>query len=123
MRVCPICREGATHFCKCPKSDSTCKNGHEWHYCVAHDEIKTVIGPSDHLKPVNECSCLKEEETMNEVPVCPKCQERNMPCDDDLNKALAMGEGTLKCSACSTEFSYKAEVCLVFTECEELEQT
>lgn len=56
-RKCPVCGEEAIESCRCPKLDSVCKNGHEWHTCLKHQKI--VIGSSDHSRPTFECSCRK----------------------------------------------------------------
>jgi len=56
---CPTCGEHYTRTCKCMKSDRTCPNGHHWHMCLKHN--KTVIGKSDHSKPMMDCSCEGEK--------------------------------------------------------------
>lgn len=56
---CPVCGEKFIVTCRCPKRDSKCKNGHEWHICLAHNRI--VVGPSDHSRPTDECSCGKKD--------------------------------------------------------------
>ena len=116
MRVCPICREAAVQWHRCPLQDCKCGNGHKWHYCLAHEgNLKTVIGTSDHSKPTNECCCQEEEKTMNKVPICPNCQAENMPEDEALNEALALGEGEVECSSCRAIYKYEVELGLMFT--------
>lgn len=57
MRKCPKCGSSNYSSCRCPKSDSTCRDcGYEWHYCLEHKCI--VVGRSDHSRPTNECSCV-----------------------------------------------------------------
>lgn len=55
---CPICGEDATYSCKCPKLDSICRNGHEWHICLVHN--KKVLGPYNHISSTMKCSCYKD---------------------------------------------------------------
>lgn len=57
--VCPVCGSPAIVSCRCPKSNSECKNGHKWHYCLAHNPIKVVLGASDHSKATLACSCIR----------------------------------------------------------------
>lgn len=59
MNLCPVCSEPAVSNCRCPRRDSTCKNQHSWHTCTIHK--CTVIGKSDHSKPINICTCGKEK--------------------------------------------------------------
>ncbi len=54
---CPECNGRIKYRCKCFRSDSGCENGHHWHYCTAHLVVKLVMGPYDHSKSSNECSC------------------------------------------------------------------
>ena len=64
---CPICREESIMTCRCFKSDSRCKNGHEWHYCLAHKgENRVVLGHSDHSKDTMACSCKVEKAVRGE---------------------------------------------------------
>ncbi len=63
MNLCPVCQKPAKMTCKCPRLDSTCENGHEWHYCPVHHD-KVNLGHSDHAK--SDCTCPKEEETLTE---------------------------------------------------------
>jgi hypothetical protein len=53
--ACPVCGKEAAYRCKCPRGDSVCPEGHEWHRCLAHEKI--VLGLSDHARPHFECSC------------------------------------------------------------------
>lgn len=43
--TCPICKEPRILFCKCPISDSTCKNNHWWHKGPNGEK---VIGEGKH---------------------------------------------------------------------------
>lgn len=52
---CPICSAPAKSVCRCKRSDTVCKNGHDWHICPVHDV--PVIGKSDHAVPMTQCSC------------------------------------------------------------------
>ncbi len=52
-RLCPTCDSPAITSCRCSRADSTCKNGHAWHFCTEHDCV--VLGISDHSK--SGCSC------------------------------------------------------------------
>lgn len=54
---CPECGEEAETTCRCPRRDSVCKNGHEWHTCFVHKVI--VVGQSDHRKSITSCTCKK----------------------------------------------------------------
>lgn len=56
--LCPICGAPAKTVCKCPRKDSECKNGHQWHYCVKHHTL--IAGKSDHSIKTYECICPKE---------------------------------------------------------------
>lgn len=58
-RNCPVCHEPPEITCKCPLSDSQCKNGHDWHYCLVHDKV--VLGKSDHSKDTMSCHCFDEK--------------------------------------------------------------
>lgn len=53
--VCPQCGEKAVISCRCPRCDSSCKNGHSWHTCVKHG--KKVMGQSDHSTNTFTCTC------------------------------------------------------------------
>lgn len=68
LRICPICEEPATHWCRCPRSNTKCKNGHTWHYCTAHTPPKIVIGEHDHSKPLkfSTCTCVKKPTIITE---------------------------------------------------------
>jgi hypothetical protein len=50
---CTICGENRILQCKCPRSDSECKNNHQWHHCTTH--MIRVESKSDHGK--GGCSC------------------------------------------------------------------
>jgi len=52
---CPVCHEPAVVTCRCPLSDSKCKNGHEWHWCPVHRVV--VMGASDHTGDTFRCRC------------------------------------------------------------------
>lgn len=54
--ICPTCGGLAVISCKCFRSDSRCTHGHEWHYCIVHNEL--VIGASDHKS--SKCTCKEE---------------------------------------------------------------
>ena len=60
MNKCPVCSEEATYNCRCPRMDSGCKNGHEWHRCVIHEVI--VLGHSDHSISTFSCTCVPKSE-------------------------------------------------------------
>lgn len=55
FKFCPICNERAVLSCKCPRADSKCKNGHEWHICTVHGKV--VLGRSDHSLATFTCTC------------------------------------------------------------------
>ena len=55
MENCPICHQPPKVRCRCPRGDSTCENGHEWHTCMIHHVI--VLGLSDHSTPTLSCTC------------------------------------------------------------------
>lgn len=55
---CPVCKEKAVLWCRCPVRHSECKNGHEWHYCYACDRI--VTGPAAHTTNSINCNCFQE---------------------------------------------------------------
>ena len=57
--VCPTCKKEPEVTCKCPRADSTCACGTQWHTCQVHHKL--VLGPSDHCKPMDECTCLPRE--------------------------------------------------------------
>lgn len=52
---CPECGEKAKTTCRCPRQDSECKNGHEWHTCTVHHVV--VNGGSDHKTAISSCTC------------------------------------------------------------------
>jgi hypothetical protein len=53
--VCPVCGKPPASTCKCPRADSTCECGTQWHTCGFHKKI--VLGHSDHSKNSDECTC------------------------------------------------------------------
>ena len=53
--TCPICDAEITARCKCPRSDSFCPNGHQWHTCTVHKVY--VEGHSDHSTDTFTCTC------------------------------------------------------------------
>ena len=57
---CPICGEKIVASCKCFRHDCQCINGHWWHTCLVHK--KTVLGPSDHSKASDVCTCINNKE-------------------------------------------------------------
>lgn len=57
MDKCPLCGLSYDWRCRCMKGHMKCRNGHEWHQCLAHDKSMTVLGPSDHSTPTYDCSC------------------------------------------------------------------
>ncbi len=59
---CPVCRRPSTGQCKCPKAHRICASGHEWHNCLAHEDLRIVIGPADHSLGTLECSCLSSKQ-------------------------------------------------------------
>lgn len=63
MNNCPICDKPAVITCKCPRMDSKCENGHDWHKCPVH--FKIVVGQSNHQS--KECSCQKAVYPTNEL--------------------------------------------------------
>ncbi len=63
MNACPICNQPAVLTCRCPRSDSECKNGHWWYCCLAHNEPRIVLGKSDHGLDLMTCVCKKEEKS------------------------------------------------------------
>jgi hypothetical protein len=72
MTDCPICGEKAISSCRCPRGDSTCENGHEWHRCTIHNSI--VIGPSDHSLDTFTCTCKKEKFKEDKKLECETCK-------------------------------------------------
>ena len=56
MSRCPVCNEPSVSRCRCPRSDSTCANGHKWHTCTVH-HIR-VLGHHNHaIGGMNICTC------------------------------------------------------------------
>ena len=55
FRLCPTCGEKSVGTCRCPRSDSYCSKGHNWHMCVIHRRV--VLGKSDHSLDTNTCTC------------------------------------------------------------------
>lgn len=53
--LCPTCGEKRTTTCRCPRSDSKCPNGHQWHLCTIHKKV--VLGGSDHSTDTFTCTC------------------------------------------------------------------
>lgn len=44
--ICPICGGEIVMICKCFMADSTCENGHEFHYSPKDDELH--LGSGNH---------------------------------------------------------------------------
>lgn len=57
LNTCPICGEPARMSCKCPVSDSLCKNNHRRHYCTVHQKV--VKGKADHSRNTEDCNCVQ----------------------------------------------------------------
>lgn len=74
---CPICHGEVARTCKCPRTDSVCENGHEWHTCTVHNVY--VEGHSDHSTDTSSCTCGQD-------PVDYKDKARRM-CLEDLNSS------------------------------------
>lgn len=53
--LCPVCAEPPEITCKCPRSESRCANGHEWHTCSVHRKV--VMGKADHRFDMTTCTC------------------------------------------------------------------
>ena len=54
--LCPACGGEAVATCKCPRNDTWCEQGHQWHRCPVHN--KTVMGNSHGLGVgINGCTC------------------------------------------------------------------
>jgi hypothetical protein len=51
--ACPTCGGKTVSRCRCKRCDSTCENGHQWHFCEIHHTV--VEGLSDHGQ--SGCSC------------------------------------------------------------------
>lgn len=51
---CPVCGEEREWSCRCMRSDSGCKNKHEWHRCPVHSSVIN-LGRSDHAS--GACTC------------------------------------------------------------------
>lgn len=45
--TCPYCGRKATHWCKCPRNERFCKNGHAWRRADDGEAIPLPI-PYDH---------------------------------------------------------------------------
>lgn len=56
MDRCPVCDSPSEGSCRCPRSDSSCANGHEWHLCFPCHKI--VLSGSDHKLDITACTCL-----------------------------------------------------------------
>jgi hypothetical protein len=90
--ICPVCKDRAVAFCKCPLGDKVCPKGHEWHYCGRCHKV--VVGKSDHGVPkdadVNLCDgCVAER------------NRRDARRDGDLKR-----EPAFKCQNCGAEEHY-----------------
>lgn len=57
LDTCPMCGTEAVARCRCMIGDRICGNWHHWHLCLAHDNLRVVVGESDHSHPTHECSC------------------------------------------------------------------
>jgi len=55
MENCPICHQPPKTRGRCPRGDSTCENGPEWHTCTIHHII--VLGLSDYNTLMLACTC------------------------------------------------------------------
>ena len=76
MNTCPTCGELAVTQCRCPRSESRCKNGHDWFYCLAHIPPKSVVGKADHAKTDWEkCFCVQEHPSCSMVGAEPTPEE------------------------------------------------
>ena len=53
--ICPICNGKIKMRCKCFMADSTCENGHEFHYSTTDNELH--LGGSNH----GQGDCCKDK--------------------------------------------------------------
>ncbi len=91
--MCPYCDAKRTSLCRCPRSDSSCANGHHWHICGKHKTL--VQGESNHALDSNACSCIEHKpETQEGVGVEDKQEVRFVvgpPVEALLKKLLDTG--------------------------------
>jgi hypothetical protein len=58
MDTCPICKERYIVRARCINAESSCNNGHQWHWCFACKRV--TIGPVvNRAKPAGACTCNK----------------------------------------------------------------
>ena len=102
-RKCPVCGEPAVTQCRCMKCDCICKNGHEWHTCLAHNKI--VIGASDHSRPTMECSCMANKTKIDcaytDEIVCPYC---GYVSSDSWEYGITVVDFEVDCNECEKTF-------------------
>lgn len=55
ITICPECGEKSIVVCRCLRSESVCKNGHTWHWCVRHGIV--AKGKVSHGIPTDQCTC------------------------------------------------------------------
>jgi hypothetical protein len=106
---CPTCGELYISQCRCLRGDRTCKNGHHWHSCLAHNCL--VKHASDHSK--TGCSCFLKDEM---ISICMHCVEEEVmgngdllicrPCLDKGHMSDAWNSRG-QCKACQDEFFTK----------------
>lgn len=109
MSNCPICEEPAQSSCRCFRSDSVCRNGHEWHTCLVHQKVS--LGHAPHDIPSDVCTC--NEKTL----ACMDCKKsyQDFPLDvvlPDSQWELISGRkdgGGILCAACIVERASKLE--------------
>jgi len=49
MEKCPACGWSPIKCCQCPKKDSECTHGHQWHYDAGNGEMKRGNSHSANL--------------------------------------------------------------------------
>jgi hypothetical protein len=66
-RRCVICGAPLKCWCKCPRQDSICENGHEFHYSPYHSEYH--LGHSDHGTDTFGPDCCKDKIKITRQPL------------------------------------------------------
>lgn len=59
---CPYCGGKIVGGCRCMRNESTCENGHNFHWCSVHGKL--VKGSADHSIPTNVCTCLSNRQQL-----------------------------------------------------------
>lgn len=81
QNLCPVCNEPAVSTCRCPRRDSKCKNGHNWHTCTVHHTL--VQGASNHSLGTFVCTCGVGGQEAAVQPITPNdvfhVKEEKMP--------------------------------------------